>query len=151
MCGIFMKGCPWEGGRDQEWEEWRHVTVLANAIEALEIEWPFRVAPSWGEMDPQLVMSCPWEGVTSDKATSVAEAVLRGADGEVFGSIAFPVTETSPSLQGACWAHLYVHHRWCSIHASITPMRNTLVWFGTTTHCSEKGSPPFCLSCSYLL
>ena len=66
-------------------------------------------------MDQQLAMSRPWEDVTLDKATSVAEAVLWGADGEVLGPTAFSVTETSPSLQGACWAQLYVHHGRCSI------------------------------------
>lgn len=76
MCGIFIKGCPWEGGRDQEWEECRHMAVLADAIKALEIEWPFRVAPGGGEMDQQLDVSRPRECVTLDKTTSVAEAVL---------------------------------------------------------------------------
>ena len=141
MCGIFIKGCPWEGGRDQEWEECRHMAVLADAIKALEIEWPFRVAPGGGEMDQQLDVSRPRECVTLGKTTSVAEAVLWGADGKGFGPTTFSVTETSPSLQGACWAHLYVHHRWCSIHVSITPVRNTLVWFGTTTHFALRGLP----------
>lgn len=106
---MFIKECPWEGEADQGWAECRRTAVSADSMGALELEWPFRVAPSWAEMDQWLGMGCPWEGCALDEPAPAAEAVLGEADGKIFEPIARPVAEASPSWQGACWAHLYVH------------------------------------------
>lgn len=62
------------------------------------------------EMDYDWIRAALGRGMTLDQVTSVAEAVLGGADGEAFMPIAFLVAETSPSLKGAWWVHLLICH-----------------------------------------
>lgn len=97
-------------------------------MRALELEWLFRIVLSWAEKNCDQIWATPGRGVTLDQLASVAEVALGEAVGEASVPTVLPVAETSSSLKGAWWVHLYVHHRWSSIHMPVnTPARNTSV------------------------